>query len=593
MEIEKEINDLVTNIRNAHKGNKFPSYIESIRFPYYKNLIQDAEIKFDFPFTVLIGKNGSGKSSALHAIYGCPGGKSTGDYWFSTPLDPIKQNRLKGEIPSVIYTYKHKKKYLEVIKRRSGVSKGLDYWETSRPIKMYNMKPLEDGKRNPPLKKDVKFLDFRSELSAFDKFFHFGQFKSRKTITSKQDYLRKYTKYVKSSFTSNTPSSVYNKSSKKPQAANEDSLNIISEILGKSYSSCKILFHEFYGEDGATVQFQQYNKSYSEAFAGRGEYAVVKLIYELTQASVGSLIILDEPEVSLHPYAQEKLKLYLLRICLEKKLQIVISTHSPKLIEFLPNEAIKLFFEDDNGQFNISNNCSYHEAFHRIGERINKTHIKTIIVEDSLAKLLIEKTLAKMGGDYPILFEVVYFPGGAEHAIKSSALYSQENETNKFLLLDGDKRKPQFDPDNFTAKECDDLSFLKTKLKESTGIEFSAMVFKIDGNRKGGNEVQQKEVIKKYLNYQRENIDYLPLNTPEEFLWDEAVALGLLKKVVNNDIIFEGDHKEKFRHFSMLLFGKDNADYIEKSQEIFINKFLDNEGEHYKSIIDTIKKFKL
>lgn len=55
MAIKKEINDLVKKIKSAHKGGKFPAYIESIRFPYYKNLIRDAEIKFDFPFTVLIG----------------------------------------------------------------------------------------------------------------------------------------------------------------------------------------------------------------------------------------------------------------------------------------------------------------------------------------------------------------------------------------------------------------------------------------------------------------------------------------------------------------------------------------------------------
>ena len=58
-----------------------------------------------------------------------------------------------------------------------------------------------------------------------------------------------------------------------------------------------------------------------------------------------SLIILDEPEVSLHPGAQEELKIFLLEQILIKRLQIIISTHSPKFSEFLPDDAIKLFYQ--------------------------------------------------------------------------------------------------------------------------------------------------------------------------------------------------------------------------------------------------------
>lgn len=42
---------------------------------------------------MLVGKNGTGKSSVLQAIYGCPQNKSTGDYWFSTDVDPIEDGK--------------------------------------------------------------------------------------------------------------------------------------------------------------------------------------------------------------------------------------------------------------------------------------------------------------------------------------------------------------------------------------------------------------------------------------------------------------------------------------------------------------------
>ena len=41
--------------------------------------------------TVLVGKNGSGKSSTLHALFGSPNGYNLGDFWFSTEVDQSKK----------------------------------------------------------------------------------------------------------------------------------------------------------------------------------------------------------------------------------------------------------------------------------------------------------------------------------------------------------------------------------------------------------------------------------------------------------------------------------------------------------------------
>lgn len=54
-----------------------------------KKFRKNVRIDFSFPFTMLVGKNGTGKSSVLHAIYGMPANSSTGEYWFTTDVDPI------------------------------------------------------------------------------------------------------------------------------------------------------------------------------------------------------------------------------------------------------------------------------------------------------------------------------------------------------------------------------------------------------------------------------------------------------------------------------------------------------------------------
>ncbi len=64
-----------------------------------------------------------------------------------------------------------------------------DYWETSKPIKKDGMTAL---KRNDPVKRDVIYIDFRAEVSAFDKIFHF----SKGNLNEKKELLRKRSKYL-------------------------------------------------------------------------------------------------------------------------------------------------------------------------------------------------------------------------------------------------------------------------------------------------------------------------------------------------------------------------------------------------------------
>lgn len=593
MGIKKETAELIDKIHRMYQAEKLPNYIEYIRFPFYKNMQENVRIDFNFPLSVLTGPNGSGKSSVLHAVYGAPEGYSTGSFWFSTRTDPIFQkDRKRGEIPSFIYGYKSNGHLVEAIKRRTGSSKGLDYWEPSRPILMYGMQAVENDGRIPPIVKPVIYLDFRSELSAFDKYFHFGQLNRTITLNNKQDVLRKYSKYVRDSLDENRSTKVYNRKSEVPKDFDSRALHFLSKILGKSYSYCKIVFHNLYGSYGATVLFRSHHHRYTEAFAGRGEYAVAKLVYEIMRAEQGSLVVLDEPEVSLHPAAQEQLKLFLLKAIVVKKIQIVVSSHAPKIIEFLPDEAIKLFYEERDGKFSVLNNCSYYKAFHQIGERIDSQDKKIIVVEDSIAKHLIEMILDELGSDYPLLFQVVYYPGGAEDIYKASVSYSQENEANKFIILDGDKRKVQYDPQNFTIEQSQDIHFIGEKVKDATNCDIKKLGFRLDGNEKGANREQKIKVFTDYLYFNERHIAYFPLDTPEEIIWDEEYANNLLGA---DDLKMPSgitDYKQKFVDFSELFNGQSTGEAINTNQRKFIRNFIAHKNENYHKIVEIIHKFK-
>ena len=82
---------LIENLKKDFKyqKKKYYPFIEYIRFPKYKLLEANSKINFYFPITLLVGKNGTNKTSLLQALYGSPEGKSVGEYWFTTSVDRI------------------------------------------------------------------------------------------------------------------------------------------------------------------------------------------------------------------------------------------------------------------------------------------------------------------------------------------------------------------------------------------------------------------------------------------------------------------------------------------------------------------------
>ncbi len=584
----REFEDAIMKIKDLKEKNLFHNYIDYIRFPFYKNLELNSRINFDFPITILIGANGSGKSSALHAVFGMPEGYSTGNFWFSTSVDPIEDS--SENRPGFVYGYKLNNEEIEVVKTRIGKSKGTHYWEPSRPLIKWGM-TAKHGKRNPTIKKEVLYLDFRSELSAYDKYFYFTNFKPTKTIKSIQDSIRIKSKYLNDAITFDKELDIRKRKIRKPIILSPEALTETNNILGKNYTQCKIIDHNLYSiMEGSTIYFKTAEIGYSEAFAGRGEFAVVKLVHAVLKAKINSLIILDEPEVSLHPAAQEKLVLFLLTQCIKNKHQIVISTHSPKFVEGFPDEAIKLFHQINPPRFSIKNNCHYLEAFQYIGERTITESKKIIYVEDSAASKLILRIIESMGNEFPIKFAVNYLPGGGEQYYYKAASYCQENEKNKFIILDGDLEREIVDLGQTSNENANNKTFLENEILKATGIKINSLKFSLDSSSEG-DDSQKIEVYQKYLNYLKSNLRYFPDNKiPEDLLWDEDFAFKLLKlysiSYSPKSILTS---KEKILEITELIYG-DKQNYT-AVLELFIKDFISNKNDDYKKIVQLIKDF--
>lgn len=524
-------NKLITNLENKFKANNkfesFPDFITDIHFPCFKGLEKDSVLHFNFPLTVLVGENGCGKTSILQALEKTREGNAFTSRWFSTKVDPIPENPR----PAFWYSYysKEANQIVEILNSRIK-TKNPDYWEPSRPVVKYGMKKFEENQGNVPgatktrwtgTKREILYLDFRAELSAFDKYFYFEDQPNTQTLRTKQDYIRYYSRYLRYAIEGIIHAGFTLRSKKVLNSVTtltDEEVKQVSSILDKDYKEIKIITHRFYKKWGDSVYFKlnqsskTFTGNYTEAFAGSGESAVVKLVHKVTTSSKGTLILLDEPEVSLHPGAQKKLLNFLLEQTLYKGLKIVLTSHSPEIVEELPEQAITLLSNNGNGAFAIRENTPAQLAFEYIGH-ITTDHIR-ILVEDAAAKELIDKILSLMDAKANDIVDVNYHNGGAEDLLKEAVVFARNDNKNIFIILDGDMKKVDFVKSaNIPDSELDKF------IQDETGITSDKFSFTADSGKEEG---QLREEKKKYLDYLYTNVFFFPTNTPEEIMWEAS-----------------------------------------------------------------------
>lgn len=507
-------------LKKIMASSKIEPFIRHIRFPFFKNLAEGSKIDFEYPITALVGQNGTNKSSVLRALFGSPNNYSLGSLWFSTDVDEIKD----GGRSRFIYGYYDKAtdSIVEVIKTRISKENDPDYWEPSRPLKSDNMAPMPSTKistnqlrtRWKAIDKNVIYLDFRATISAFDKFFYHSDFHTY----PKKDYLRKRSQMLKDIIDNDLKKYQPHKGKKDKLFVNtlleKSKVEAISKILGRKYTSIRLIEHSLFTNDKApTIILQSENLKYSEAFAGSGEFAVSILVHKLMDSPDASLILLDEPEVSLHPSAQCQLMEFLSEQALKKKHQIVISTHSSTIVKDLPKNAIKLFCLNDKiGKVDVLQNVSPEESFFILGERIDK---RTVIVEDRLAKRFVEKAL-KAGGEALLnSFEVKHVPGGAGSILQTLAVpLCVANVKNVIFLLDGDQSRTDDYPTSDSIPENQNTN-LQNIIKEITNQDIK---FSCDGSNGSSNNIQKYKMQRNFIDFIHDKIAFLPVYTPEAFL---------------------------------------------------------------------------
>lgn len=190
---------------------------------------------------------------------------------------------------------------------------------------------------------------------------------------------------------------------------------------------------------------KQPKRYFSERNLSLGELCILKLLRELDGCKNGSLILIDEIELALHPTAQAELLSYLQEISISKSLTIVVSTHSATLIKQAPRNRILFLETEPNGKTLCTRNCYQSYILGQLSYQEESASDVIIYVEDDSARIITEqlsqKFIAAEIGSQNLTPSVSVIPiGGFVNVLR---FYVRQKKllpaiTKAFVVLDAD-----------------------------------------------------------------------------------------------------------------------------------------------------------
>ena len=303
-------------------------------------------LDFDFPIVAIIGENGVGKSTVLQgaaSIYESPnargGKKGYASYFFpNTIWDKI----INAEIACAV---------------REG--------ETTISNKTIR-KPTDRWRGNPDRRKrDVSYVD----LSRIQ------------PVGERVGYQR-----------------LANQGFKEASASMFDAARVgrLSQIMGRVYDAARMALTDFDPTRPVPVMSHQ-GAPYSGFHSGAGETTVAELL-RVDPPQYG-IVLIDEIESSLHPRSQRRLIRDLAQLCYQRELQIILTTHSPYILEELPLEA-RVYIHLSKGCRTIINGVSPDFAMTQMDDEAHP-ECDLYVEDDRAGTMLIEILVAGSRGVVP------------------------------------------------------------------------------------------------------------------------------------------------------------------------------------------------
>ena len=180
--------------------------------------------------------------------------------------------------------------------------------------------------------------------------------------------------------------------------------------------------------------------AYSELHMAAGERAILRLAAEIAQLR-DALVLIDEVEAGLHPWVQQLLMLQLQQLALLNNLQVLVTTHSPVVLECVPEHGRVFLERDDLGKVTVVpayRDLVQDALYGRSGEALN------MLCEDDAAEGILQGVLDDLLPRHRVRRESVRIgrDTGANEFPAHATAFRKFGQIESFVfVLDGDKRK--------------------------------------------------------------------------------------------------------------------------------------------------------
>ena len=387
-QIDRELKGVWDALRGS-RGQRDEA-LEEVRITNLRGF-EDLRIPFDFPVTVLAGPNGSGKSTVLFACacaYRVPG------------------RRLGDLAPGRMFP--------NFISRQPAVR------SDPAPETELDFHYLHRGERRSMLWKRGRSWS-----------------RSGSPLPEREVYLRTLANLT-------SPSEVRSilqlgRKEVRTEAISPELLIFAHRILPWRYRNLNLIS----GQSTRDLLFAQLDDAdkthYSEFHMSSGERTIVRISKDISHLE-NALVLIDEVDTGLHPYTQQQAMLELQRSALRQKLQIIVASHSPVVLDSVPPEGRIFLDRDRDGH--VVRAPLYRDIFQKALYGQSRDRL-SILCEDDVAEGVVRGVLDVLNVELGLRHDDVVVgrnTGKGEFPGHVRALGKFRKLSEFIFVLDGDSR---------------------------------------------------------------------------------------------------------------------------------------------------------
>lgn len=390
--IESRLRELWDNLQG--KKPHLPHFLSEIYLDGIRGL-DNLRVPFDYPVSVIAGGNATGKSTVLFAAacaYKVPGAG------------------IKDFVPSTLFPYYNPKL-------------------GNRQDKLQRI-TLEYNYQTPDGIRSMRWRYYKRWYQSF-----FGR--QNASQPERPVYLRTLSNLSNPSEVRGVLSMSRLKSEPEETPLTPSQIEFVHQMLPFRYSEVVNLSS---GNKNLLFAAQEGGAAYSELHMAAGERALLRLSKEIAQLD-GALVLIDEVEAGLHPWVQQLLMLHLQQLALRNDLQIIVTSHSPVILDAVPARG-RIFLDRDEESGKIIVRPPYRDVIQNALYGRSSEVLK-LLCEDEIAEGILKGVFDLLLSRERIKWESVQIgrdTGASEFPMHARALAKFGQLQNTIFILDGDQR---------------------------------------------------------------------------------------------------------------------------------------------------------